>query len=409
MFLFQKAHKTSAHITRILSYSIVCVIVCFILQSCQHAKQPAQTKPLNNEWSKQWSYQNTTWYKPISNWLNESQDPMPTHHARASSAHRHWQSAVKAILHACEMNTLPDWLDQQLLFYLPDKTLALPNKTLAQSDNDMPVKLTSLHYDGTETTINLSEHRINTTKPQVIYLAHLDLNDDCAAIASLIAFNRYQHPFMLDLSHNLISNRGAAYIHQIITTFLAKMSSNIEINLRDNSQLGPIGKHYTKTLAENHNNIRIHLDQETTDSQKEAFARALALDNNPIPNTSTYTINSYQNFSHGTKGIKQMTKLLAGYPLLQEIHLINHRIPGQLDWAAAVALAEIIRPYKKLTTLTILNQPIGDRGLKALITSLNGNHPDFYLLNLTGTGITDTGLTNLVSWEIQNPLILIIS
>jgi hypothetical protein len=370
-----------------------------ILTSCHIPPPPNKPQPsVPDNWSNQWSYKNTSWILPLSQWLNHPSGVI-TGQGIHNQSKRDWRLATKAILAACKTSTPPEWLRQQMYFY-----------TQTPLGDNTELRHSVQTHHGLATSISASEYEKRAQHPTVITLTNQDMNDDCAAIAGYIALKRYDKPFMLDLSHNHLSNKGVAWLLQLVDSYADDHPTNIEINLKHNPRVGSLAKHYAQLNQKNHQNVRIHLDQDSAVIQAQTFAKAIGMDaHNQQTSSARRVITSHQGFSPGMQGIAQLVKLLAGHKQLEEIHLASPHAVGKLDNLAAIALAEIIRPMKKLSSLSLVNYPIGDQGMGVLLDELANNHPQFYLLNISRTQVGDATMASLTQWTRLAPLVLIIS
>lgn len=371
-------------------------IACSLsLTACTH--QQANPKIRYDRWSATWGYQKTAWYQPVSQWLDQPRTPLNRHYYKHTNAFKRWNEARLAIIKACSTTTLPDWLESMLTLPLIEQRASLNTYALLHANNT--IELTG------------DTDSITTERPKVIGMADLNINNDCAAITLLIALKRYQHPFMLDLSHNIISNRGVAYMKQILIGHAQPSKDHkIELNLRHNPSIGPLGTHYLLSSLKTTPNVKVYLDSNHPDQQKLAFARALALEASQGKSSSDQTILfSNESFARGTRGLEQLVTLLANKPMLQELHLIHQYTPGRLDWSAAIAIAEIIKPYQQLKSLSVYNQPIGDKGVVAILNVLKNDHPHIRLLNFGATNISDATLKHLSATFNRPSMIIMIA
>jgi hypothetical protein len=392
MDYFFRRHFLRSHHAVLLALMLLASLLTF---GCQkNIAPPSSETPPNDHWSSTWSYTTTPWYPAVSAWLTASTDI--TEHTTSSLIHLR-DNASRAILSACKTHTHSVWMKQRLSLYFKDSDGILTNDSLNYHIID---------DSGVSESISASEYHERQSTPKIILLSQTDLNNDCAAIAVLVAFHKNNQPSLINLSNNLISNKGAAYIQQIVQDLAPQADHNIKINLVNNVQLGALGKHYLQNLP--FDNVRIDIDHVATDNQKAALARAIALDVSTKPTSSQQSIQYIGNFDKGSKGVKALVNLLSKHKSIKEISLINNEALGYLDWSGAIALAEIIRLHPNLTNISIYNQPIGDRGVKALTQSLKTDHHDFHLLNISKTDISDTALNSIATLPHRKSFILII-
>ena len=379
------------------------ILICICLTACS----PSTTTPNFSQpdtWSTQWQYQSAPWFQDINDWLNQLNQPIQVSNIAASPQYKIWRKASLNLNQYCiSQAKLPEWLEASLSLYAIEKK---PQK-LGSSEYTYTV----IHPNGRIEKLTQTRFTSRQQQSNTIDLSHQRLGDDCAAIAILTALATRTQALKIDLSDNLISNRGVAYFQQIIKQHAPDYP--IQINLRNNRAIGPMGSYYLQQIAKKHPKLTVAIHTEPSHAQKIALARAIALEPGPPRPTLEQPpsiVYSNQFIAAGIRGLKQIQTMIANKPELKEIHLLESHPDSQIDWSAGILIAELIRPYKHLQALSVTNKAIGDVGAQAIIQSLDQqNHPNFRFFNLSATDLTDKTLTTLINWKHSQQLVLIIS